>query len=48
MPFLEFLHGTDDLSVLKSADFTEDAKNYLRSDGMSEGDIAALTACITE
>ncbi len=48
VPFLEFLHGTDDLSVLKSADFTEDAKNYLRSGGMSEGDIAALTACITE
>ena len=48
VPFLDFLHGTDDVNVLKTADFTEDAKKYLMSGGMSEEEIRSLIALITE
>ncbi len=45
---MEFLHGTDDLSVLKTADYREDAAAYLKDGGMSEKEIAELLALITQ
>ncbi len=48
VPFMEFLHGTDDLSVLKTADYREDAAAYLKDGGMNEKEIAELLALITQ
>ena len=48
VPFLEFLHGTDDVSVLKTADYREDAAAYLKDGGMTDQEITALTALITD
>lgn len=47
-PLVAYLHGTEDLAVLKEADFTEDAVNYLKSGGMSEEEIHKLISLITE
>ena len=48
VPFLEFLHGTDDVSVLKDADFSGDAAAYLRDGGMSDNEISDLLRNITD
>jgi len=40
--FVEYLHGTSDLDTLKSADYTEDAKAYLRAGGMTDEEIQTL------
>ncbi len=48
VPFMEFLHGTDDVSVLEKADFSEDAAAYLREGGMTDDEIADLLALITD
>lgn len=48
IPFMECLHGTDDLSVLKTADFREDAASYLKEGGMTEEEIGELILLITE
>jgi len=45
--FMEYLHGTDDLEVLKQADYTEDAKNYLREAGMTDEEITRLCSLLT-
>ena len=42
VPFLEFLHGESDLSILKSCDYTGDARAYLLEGGMKDADIDAL------
>ncbi len=47
VPFLEFLHGSEDIEALKAADYTEDAAAYLKSGGMTEAEIAALISLIT-
>lgn len=44
--FMAFLHGTEDLDVLKAADYSADAAAYLLSAGMSEDEINALTSMI--
>ena len=48
VPFMEFLHGTDDLAELQSADYREDAAAYLRDGGMTDSEIKALLAMITK
>ncbi|MBQ7064115.1 MAG: tyrosine-protein phosphatase [Firmicutes bacterium] len=48
VPFMEFLHGTDDLPTLKTADYTEDAKVYLRDGGMTDQEITDLVKLITK
>lgn len=48
VPFMEFLHGTDDISALEAADYSEDAAAYLKDGGLTEDEIAALLALITE
>lgn len=45
--FVEYLHGTADTDVLKTADYSEDAANYLRAGGMSDAEIRALLDRIT-
>lgn len=45
--YVAYLHGTDDLDVLKEADFTEDAVNYLKNGGMSEEQIDTLVSLLT-
>ncbi len=40
--FMEYLYGTDDLETLKTADYTEGAKAYLASAGMTDDEISAL------
>ena len=48
VPFMEFLHGTQDLETLKAADYREDAAAYLQNGGMTGEEIASLRALITE
>ena len=38
--FLEALHGIDDAEEFKTADFQEDAKNYLKQGGMTDTEIS--------
>ena len=45
--FAAYLHGTDDVTVLRSADYTEDARAYLRDAGMTAEEIDALRDLIT-
>ena len=40
--FMECLHGSNDLETLKSADYVNDAKNYLKSGGLNEEEINSL------
>lgn len=40
--FLEILHGTDDVGILKNASFIEDAKIYLRMGSMTDNEINAF------
>ncbi len=46
--FLESLHQTSDVEVLKSASFVDDAKRYLTSGGMSEEKIEQLITFLTK
>ena len=46
--FAAYLHGTEDIAVLRSADYTEDARAYLRDAGMTAEEIGALEAMIRE
>lgn len=48
VPFTEFLHGTDDLDALKTADYSEDAKAYLKDGGMTGAEIEDLLATIAK
>jgi len=45
--FLTFLNGTEDPAALQSTGYTEDAKNYLRSGGMTDEEISCLIGIIT-
>ena len=45
--FLEYLYGTDDVDVLKAADYTEAAKGYLTDCGMTEQEIGQLAALLS-
>ena len=45
--FLEYLYGTDDVSVLKTADYTQAARSYLTDCGMTEQEIGELIALIS-
>lgn len=47
-PFVIFLHGTEDMEVLKSADYTQDAAAYLISGGMTAGEVEQLRELITK
>lgn len=40
--FAEYLHGSNDIEVLKRADYAEDASEYLLAGGMSTEEIAEL------
>lgn len=46
--FLEYLCGTDDVSVLKAADYTKAAKRYLTGCGMTEQEIGHLIELLSE
>ena len=46
--FASYLHGTEDVTELKSADYTADAESYLLDAGMTQEEIDALKALITE
>ncbi len=46
-PFVSYLHGTEDLSVLKTADYTQDAVRYLMSGGLSTEEVKRLQNFIT-
>lgn len=46
--FLETLHGTSDINVLKSASFALDAKKYLASGGMTSEKIEELITFLTK
>lgn len=46
--FLEYLHGTDNLEELQKADYVLDAENYLLDAGMTQEEIDALKALLTE
>ena len=48
VPFMEFLHGTDNLAELERADYSEDAAAYLRDGGLTDAEIEALLALISE
>ena len=48
VPFLEYLHGTEDVSALKTADFREDAAAYLKDGGMTDEELADLLSLITQ
>lgn len=48
VPFMEFLHQTEDVSILETADYREDAAFYLKDGGLTEDEIAALLTLITE
>lgn len=48
VPFMECLRGTDDVSVLKTADFTQDAADYLRAGGMTDYEISDLIKLISK
>ena len=46
--FIEYLYGTDDTAVLKSADYTEAARGYLTDCGMTGQEIEQLTALLSK
>ncbi len=46
--FVAYLHGTEDIETLKSADYTEDAAKYLMAGGMTAEEVEALKAFLTE
>ncbi|MCQ2470587.1 MAG: tyrosine-protein phosphatase [Clostridia bacterium] len=46
--FVEFLHGTDNKEELVSADYVQDAKNYLIDGGMSKAEVEQLREFITK
>lgn len=46
--FMEYLYGTDDIDVLKSADYTDAAKDYLKACGMSDDEIISVISFMTE
>lgn len=46
--FAAYLHGTEDVAVLASADYTQDAVNYLLDAGMTADEITALRHMITK
>lgn len=48
VPFMEFLHGTEDIAILETAEYSADAAAYLQAGGLSEEEIADLLALITE
>ena len=45
--FMEALHKTSDVAILKSASYVDDAKNYLKEGGMLDTEIENLIDCIT-
>lgn len=48
VPFMEFLHGTDDLSKLEKANYKNDARGYLKDGGMTNKEINQLRRMITK
>lgn len=46
--FMSYLAGTEDIETLRNADYTEYAFNYLRSAGMTDGEIESLVSMITK
>lgn len=46
--FAAYLHGTEDVAVLASADYTQDAVNYLLDAGMTADEIMTLRHMITK
>lgn len=46
--FVAYLHGTEDSKVLTSADYSQDAVNYLLDAGMTADEITALRDMITK
>ncbi len=46
--FMEYLYGTDDLTTLKAADYTEAAKGYLTDCGMTEEEIDQLVVLLSK
>ena len=48
VPFVSYLHKTDNIDELKKADYVSDAKEYLLAGGMRENDIEQLIELISE
>ncbi len=48
VPFMQFLHDTDDVTELTEADFSADAAAYLKDGGMSDEEIEAFLTLITK
>jgi len=46
--FMEELHKTSDVEILKKAEYTSDAKRYLTEGGMSEAEINSLIKVISK
>ncbi len=46
--FMECLHGTNDVEILKKADYTQDAKSYLKNGGMSDEEIESFIKLISK
>ncbi len=46
--FMECLHGTSDTEILKKADYTNDAKQYLKDGGMMDEEINKLINLISK
>lgn len=46
--FMECLHGTSDTEILKKADYTNDAKQYLKDGGMTDEEINKLINLISK
>lgn len=46
--FMECLHGTSDVETLKKADYTSDAKSYLKDGGMSDEEIESFIKLISK
>lgn len=46
--FMEELHKTSDVDILKNADYTSDAKRYLKEGGMEETEINSLIKLISK
>lgn len=46
--FIEFLHGAEDGQIDKTANYSEDAKAYLRECGLTDAEIEQLVALICE
>lgn len=47
-PFVAYLHGTEDPETLKSADYVQDATEYLIAGGMTPAEAEQLRAFITD